>query len=75
LIEQATRDEKPIVMFLQSAGMYVDGGPEAVSSMTAINFMIAEYFRKTKGNPLCKIFSVPFGVCTGGTIASFAQAP
>lgn len=75
LIEQATRDEKPIVMFLQSAGMYVDGGPEAVSSMTAINFTIAEYFRKTAGNPKCQIFSVPFGICTGGTIASFAQAP
>jgi acetyl/propionyl-CoA carboxylase alpha subunit len=75
LIEQATRDEQPIIMYLQSAGMYVDGWPEAVSSMTAINFAIAEYFRKTEGNPKCKIFSVPFGVCTGGTIASFAQAP
>ncbi len=75
LIEQATRDEKPIVMFLQSAGMYVDGWPEAVSSMTAINFTIAEYFRKTSGNSKCKIFSIPFGICTGGTIASFAQAP
>ena len=75
LIEQATRDEKPIIMYLQSAGMYVDGGPEAVSSMTAINFAIAEYFRKTAKNPECQIFSVPFGICTGGTIASFAQAP
>ena len=75
LIEQAVREERPIVMFLQSAGMYVDGGPEAVSSMTAINFAIAEYFRKTAGNPKCQIFSVPFWVCTGGTIASFAQAP
>ena len=62
-------------MFLQSAGMYVDGGPEAVSSMTAINFAIVEYFRKTSGNPDCQIFSIPLGICTGGTIASFAQAP
>ncbi|MBC7498063.1 ATP-grasp domain-containing protein [Candidatus Gracilibacteria bacterium] len=75
LIEQAARTERPVIMFLQSAGMYVDGGPEAVSSMTAINFAIAEYFRKTDGNPDCCIFSIPLGVCTGGTIASFAQAP
>ncbi|MBC7503576.1 ATP-grasp domain-containing protein [Candidatus Gracilibacteria bacterium] len=75
LIEQAARTERPVIMFLQSAGMYVDGGPEAVSSMTAINFAIAEYFRKTSGNQDCQIFSIPLGICTGGTIASFAQAP
>ncbi|MBP9779625.1 ATP-grasp domain-containing protein [Candidatus Gracilibacteria bacterium] len=75
LIEDAAREHKPIIMFLQSAGMYVDGGPEAVSSMTAINFAIAEYFRRTRGSPRCQIFSIPLGVCTGGTIASFAQAP
>jgi len=75
LIEEASRKEQPIIMFLQSAGMYVDGWSGAVSSMTAINFAIAEYFRKTKGNKKCQVFSVPLGVCTGWTIASFAQAP
>lgn len=51
-------------MFLQSAGMFVDAGPESVSSMSAINFAIAQYFKKTAGIEKCRIFSVPFGVCT-----------
>ncbi len=75
LIEQSAERKIPVIMFLQSAGMFVDAGPESVSSMTAINFTIARYFEKTKGLSHCRIFSVPFGICTGGTAASFAQAP
>jgi acetyl/propionyl-CoA carboxylase alpha subunit len=75
LLEESAHRQVPVIMFLQSSGMFVDGWPEAVSSMTAMNFAIAEYFRKTAWNPKCQIFSVPLWVCTGGTIASFAQAP
>ncbi len=75
LIEEAARDKHPIIMFLQSAGMYVNGWPEAVASMSAINLAIAEYFRKTDWEKQCQIFSIPFWICTGWTIASFAQAP
>ena len=71
ILDEATWKNKDVFMFFKSGWIYVDGWPEAVTSMTALNRWLADYNSKTWK----KAFAIGFWVVTWWTIAWIAQSP
>lgn len=70
LLQRAAKLNIPVIMFHHSGWMYVNWWPTTVSSMSALNRAIYDYY-KTTGK---QVISIPIWVATGWTIASFAQS-
>ena len=73
LIKETALRNVSVVMFVQSSGMNVNAGPEAVSSMSAISKAISDFHIKTNWKK--KVVVVGMWTITGWTIASFVQMP